>query len=145
MKTIWQLAATVHWYFQSFLTHWMQAGGTPGMKRGGGNFLGSVPWISLFKVFASFFLSSSSICKLIEFISSTCFTYFFVCWLVWVSNGFRQPSKIELSSSQLLVNRFCIWLGGVSWEFFNSVPVYVYRSSLLASRNRILYKLNIFI
>lgn len=145
MKTIWQLAATVHWYFQSFLAHWMQAGGTPGMKRGGGNFIGSVPRISLFKVFASFFLSSSSICKLIESISSTCFTYIFVCWLVWASNGFRQPSKIELSSSQPLVNRFCIWLGGVSSEFFNSVPVYVYRSSLLASRNRILYKLNIFV
>lgn len=77
-----------------------------------------IPWISVFKVSLIFFLSSSSISKLIELISYTCFTHIFVCWLLWASNGFKQPSKIDLSSCQLLVNRFCMWIGGFSWELY---------------------------
>lgn len=93
----------------------VQAVGMPGMEWSGGSVIWSVP---LFKVSVIFFLSFSSISKLIELISYTCFTHIFVCWLLWASNGFSQPSKIDLSSSQLLVNRFCMWLDGFSWELF---------------------------
>lgn len=96
----------------------VQAVGMPGMEWGGDNVLGSFPWNSQFKVSVIFFLSFSFISKLIELISYTCFTHIFVCWLLWASSGFSQPSKIDLSSSQLLVNRFCVWLGGFSWELF---------------------------
>lgn len=63
----------------SLTAHHVQTGGMLRMKCGRGGVIGSVPPISLFKVSVIVSISRSSFCKLIEFTSSTCFAYIFIC------------------------------------------------------------------
>lgn len=94
-----------------------------GWSGGWGGFIGSVPWISLFKVSLIFFLSFFSICRLTEFISGTCFTYF----LFAVLSGQAVVLGNQVKQSCPQVN--CWWIGflsvvvGFHEDFSSSVPL----------------------